>query len=91
MLCRIDGQYYDLTPIPAPIGDLCVRFHPASMSFHTFVGANRIFMGPKYFSYSKSADIDPETGQITVNSAGRASFRVIFGDSHTDIVQEFDV
>ena len=89
MLSLIDGQYYDLAPIPAPVGEPCVRFHAPSVSIHAFVGANRIFVGPRYFSYSKSADIDPVTGKITVNSAGRASFRVVFGEFHIDVEQEF--
>ncbi len=89
MLCRIDGQYYDLAPIPAPVGELNMRFHAPSMALHAFCGNNRIFFGPTYHSYSKSADIDPKTGKITVKSSGRASFRVVFGDYHVDVEQEF--
>lgn len=91
MLAYLDTQFYELEPVPAPVGEFRIVFNPKTMTIESYKGPNRVFIGPKYYSDAAFVDIDPQTGKIEVKDSGIVAFRVVFTDFHIDMNQQFTV
>ncbi len=83
MLAVIDNQFYDLSPLPAPQGDYTVRV-TEDLVAEVYKGTKRLDFGVLFYTWSKTADIHPKTGRITLIEPKSFTFRAIIGDFHKD-------
>lgn len=84
MIVLIEGQLYQAEPLVTTDTDFSIGMD-TNGKVNAYIGEKRIDYGVFWRSFNKCLDIDPKTGETSVNGPGKAKIRGIFGDFHRDI------
>lgn len=76
MLALIHGQWFDVTPIPEPEGDLTADVENDRVIVRK--GGKRVDIGPVYHHWGQNGSICPKTGVIYDK---RGKVRVVLGEN----------
>jgi len=76
MLAQIHGHWFELTPIPEPVGELTADVEDDRVVVRK--GGKKVDFGPIYHHWGQKGAVCPITGQIT-SKYGRV--RVVLGEN----------
>lgn len=76
MLAYLYGQWFEVTPIPEPAGDLTAEVEGDRVI--VLKGGKKVELGPVYHHWGKKGAVNPQTGVI-LEKMGRV--RVVLGQN----------